>query len=264
MRKHAFFAALVTMAAASVSRVHAAEPEDAPKDEAPTQPSGDDEDGPWAVELIVVAEPEQPKDPKCAPNFDCLTPAKAYFGGAIRGSYQVPEEWSLGATLGLATHVDQEERPPGYTALTLRVDFQLEIGRASEDFGAALRASPVAVLAWSDQTTAFATDVPGFALVLGTLEYWGEMGIRTLPTPSDPRGFHLAFGFALGRWSGTAGVGTFGTLGYRGDEVDTTSPSIGAYGDITVAVTRRFDIRLMVVASSPVLLSAGFGWRFAR
>jgi hypothetical protein len=224
----------------------------------------EDPDGPWAVELIVVAEPEQPQDAKCARGFDCLTQAKAYFGGAIRGRYLVPESWSLTATLGLASFVDQEERPPSYSVLTLRFDFQLEINRGPESFGAALRGSPVAALAWSDNGVAFVSDIPGVALLMGTLRYWGELGIRTLPTPADPRGFFAAFGFALGRWSGTAGFGTFATLGYHGDEIDAAPPSIGVYGDVSVAVTRRFDLRLMAVVASPVLLSMGFGWRFAQ
>lgn len=221
-------------------------------------------DGPWALELSINAEPDQPRDVPCNRNQDCLTGAKAYFGGAIRGAYRDAHTWSIVATLGMTTLVDQEERPPSYGALSLRTDVQVELGRGYDTFGAALRVSPVLVLGWGDAGVDVLTDFPGVALVLGTERYWGEAGIRTVPTPSDPRGFHLAFGFALERWSGTAGIGTFATLGFRGDEIAPAGGAIGGYGDVTMRVTERFDLRLMAVISSPVLLSVGFGWRFAK
>lgn len=233
----------------------------APEPETPGELEGG-ADGPWGLELIVVAEPEQPQEVKCAPTVDCLTSAKAYFGGALRAAYREPEAWSLVATLGLATLVDQEERPPSYAALTLRIDLQFELGRGREDFGAALRVSPVAALGWAEGEVGVVSDLPGFALVLGTARLWGEVGVRTLPTPADPRGFHLACGFVIDRWSGTAGLGTFATLGYDDEGLGAAGASIGAYGDVTVRVTERFDLRLMAIAASPVLLSLGFGWRF--
>ena len=91
-----------------------------------------------------------------------------------------------------------------------------------------------------------------------------ELGIPTLPTPADPRQFFLAWGFALGRWSGTAGIANFSTLGFGRDGVGATATWPGVYGDIAVRVTERFDIRVMVVLSTPVMMSLGFGWRFAR
>lgn len=226
-------------------------------------PASPDGDSPWALELIVAAEPEQPRDPECSAGVDCLTTAKAYFGGAVRGRYRDPERWSLDATVGLTTLVDQEERPPSYGALTLRVDAQVELGRGAQAFGVALRLSPSLVLAWADVGTSFGTDIPGFALIVGTARLWGELGIPTLPTPADPRQFHLAFGFSLGRWSGTAGVANFSTLGYGSHGVGATATWPGVYGDVTVRVTERFDLRVMAVLSTPVMMSLGFGWRFA-
>ncbi len=125
--------------------------------------------------------------------------------------------------------------------------------------------SPVLIVAWADSSDITAiSDVPGMALVIGTDRLWGELGVRTLTTPSDPRGFHLAFGFALDRWSGTTGIATFTTLGYRDGEMEATGGTFGVYGDVTMRVTERFDLRLMAVISAPVLVSLGFGWRFAR
>ncbi len=222
------------------------------------------EDGPWSLELGINAEPEQPQDHDCNRNRDCLTRAKAYYGGAVRAGYRDPEVWSLLATVGLTTLVDQEERPASYTAFTARIDAQVELARTHERIGVGLRLSQAVALGWADDYTDFLTDFPGFGLVVGTLRYWGELGIRTLPTPSDPRGFHLAFGFDLGRWSGTAGIGTFGTLGWYDDHLATPGARIGGYGDITWRVTERFDMRLMAVVSSPVLLSFGFGWNFEK
>ena len=241
--------------ALAISASHAAEPEPLIEGEV---------DGPWAIELGLNAEPEQPHEVPCNRNQDCLTGAKAYFGGAIRAAYRDAHTWSLVATLGMTTMVDQEERPPSYGVLSLRTDVQIELGRGPERFGAALRVSPVLVIAWAEPGVDVLTDFPGLALVLGTERYWGEVGIRTVPTPSDPRGFHLAFGFALERWSGTVGIGTFATLGFRGTEVEPAGGAIGGYGDVTVRVTERFDLRLMAVVSAPVLLSFGFGWRFAQ
>lgn len=222
------------------------------------------EDGPWALELIVSAEPPQAHDPECNADADCLTTTQAFFGGALRGRYRDLEVWSIEATLGLTTLVDQEERPPSYGALTLRVDAQLELGRARDRFGLALRVSPTVALGWSEVGASFATDLPGFALLVGTAAHWGELGIPTLPTPADPRQFYLAWGFALGRWSGSAGIANFATLGWGREGLGATGTWPGVYGDLTVRVTERFDLRLMAVLSKPVMLSLGFGWRFAR
>jgi len=221
-------------------------------------------DGPWAIELSINAEPEQPRDVPCNRGNDCLTGAKVYFGGAMRGAYRDPETWSVVATLGLTTFVDQEERPPSYTALTLRTDLQVELGRGPDRFGAALRVSPVLVVAWAEPGVDVLSDVPGFALVLGTDTLWGEAGVRTVTTPSDPRGFHLAFGFVHERWSGTTGIATFSTLGFREGDVAPAGGTFGVYGDVTMRVTERFDLRVMAVISAPVLVSLGFGWRFAQ
>lgn len=222
------------------------------------------EDGPWALELIVAAEPPQPHDPECNRDVDCLTTAKAFFGGALRGRYRDVERWSIEATLGLTTLIDQEERPPSYGALTLRIDAQLELGRARDRFGIALRLSPSIALGWAEPGASFATDLPGLALLVGTTTHWGELGIPTLPTPADPRQFYLAWGFALGRWTGSAGIANFATLGWGHEGLDATATWPGVYGDIAVRVSERFDLRVMAVLSKPVMLSLGFGWRFAR
>ena len=231
----------------------------------PVTPTTAPADGPWSLELMVLAEPEQPRDHRCG-STDCVSPARASFGGGVRVALEVPESWSLVATAALSTLIDQEGRPPGYGAFTFRVDGQVEIGRTAERFGCALRASQVLIVAWPEQAAGGAdvlSDVPGFALVLGTTHLYGEAGLRVLPTPADPRVFHLAFGFDLDRWSGTAGIGTFGTLGFRQDRVHAVNTGFGIYGDVAVRVTPRFDLRLMAVIGLPVQLALGFGWHFA-
>ena len=233
-------------------------------------PTATPADGPWSLELMVLAEPEQPRDHDCGSR-DCFTPARASFGGGVRAVYREPHAWSLAATVALSTLVDQEQRPPGYGALSARLDFQVELGRTADRFGCALRASEVLVLAWGEQSSSsdgdhgvdVLSDVPGVALVLGTTRLYGEAGLRVLPTPADPRVFHLAFGFDLGRWSGTAGIGTFGTLGFREGEVAAINTHFGLYGDVALRVTPRFDLRLMAVIGLPVQLALGFGWHFA-
>lgn len=221
-------------------------------------------DGPWALELMIVAEPPQPVETSCGGQRDCLTASKAWFGGAARASFHAPEVVHVTTTLGLATIVDQEERPPSYGVLSLRLDAQIEIGRRADRFGAALRASQVALMGWSDDGVDVTTDFPGAALVLGTTRLWGEVALRTIPSPPDPRGFHLALGMQLERWSGTAGVCTLGTLGMQHGELAEAGTTFGAYGDVTMRVTERFDLRLMAIVAQPVLLTLGFGWRFAR
>lgn len=219
-------------------------------------------DGPWSLELILSAQPGQVKNPHCNRGVDCLTRAKAYFGGAVRGRYATPGV-SLVTTLGLTELTDQEGLPSGgYRALTLRVDLQFELGRGLDRFGAALRVSPTLVHAWAATGNATRTDIPGFGLVLGTTRLWGEVGLPTLPTPFDPRLFHLALGFVVDRWSGTAGFGSFGTLGYAHNTTDKASTSFGVYGDVTMRVTERFDLRIQTIVTSPFMVSLGFGWRF--
>ena len=129
------------------------------------------EDGPWSLELGINAEPEQPQDHDCNRNRDCLTRAKAYYGGAVRAGYRDPEVWSLLATVGLTTLVDQEERPASYTAFTARIDAQVELARTHERIGVGLRLSQAVALGWADDYTDFLTDFPGFGLVVGTLRY---------------------------------------------------------------------------------------------
>jgi hypothetical protein len=231
------------------------DPDDGPAADGPR-------DGPWALELILAAEPSQAKNPHCNRDVDCLTRAKAYFGGAIRGRFATPDV-SLGTTLGLTELMDQEGLPSGgYRALTLRVDLQIELGRRADRFGAALRISPTLVHAWAATGHATQSDIPGFGLVLGTTRLWGEVGLPTLPTPFDPRLFHLAMGFVVDRWSGTAGFGSFGTLGYAHNTTDKASTSFGVYGDVTMRVTDRFDLRIQAIVTSPFMVSLGFGWRF--
>jgi len=94
--RRALAACLVVLALRSVlgalEPVHAAPPEVAL-------------DGPWALEVIVLGEPEQPRQVPCNPGVDCLTAAKAYFGGALAASYRDLGRWSAKATLGLAADV---------------------------------------------------------------------------------------------------------------------------------------------------------------
>jgi len=259
--------ALLALSLASGSRALATPPADNPNEFHTRDPDEDDHDpehpdGPWAVELILAAEPPQSKNPHCNRGVDCLSRAKAYFGGAARGRYTTPH-LSVTTTLGLTGLVDQEDLPRGgYRALTLRVDLQFELGRTRDRFGAAIRISPSLVHAWAETGHATRTDIPGFGLLLGTTKLWGEVALPTLPTPFDPRLFHLAVGFVVDRWSGTAGFGSFGTLGYAKDTTRKASTSFGVYGDVTMRVTERFDLRIQAIVTSPFMVSLGFGWRF--
>lgn len=210
-------------------------------------------------ELLVHAAPEQPREIQCNPGVDCLSPARTFFGGAIRGHLAAPEAWSLDGTLDITQLVDQDQRPDGgYTVASVRFDFELELGRTREKFGAALRVSPVFALGWSDAGAGFRTSVPGLALLLGQTDLWGEVGVPPLPTPSDPRLFHVACGFEFPRLSGLAGLGTMSTLGFSRDELDKAGAFPGAFAYLATPLTPAFDLTLRLVVSSPIIVGLGF------
>jgi len=214
---------------------------------------------PWEVELLVVAQPDQDLEISCNRGVDCKTPVRASFGGAFRAGFRDPGEWGLDATMGLVHALDQEQIPVnGYSVLTLRIDVQLEFGRTTKRFGAALRMSPILAYGWHDDGSAWATDIPGFAFLLGRTDLWGEVSVPPMPTPADPRLFHLAVGWTHPRISGIAGFGTFGTLGYQRNELDLAGGKLGLFAHLETPLTERFRITLRLNVSTPISVALGF------
>ena len=214
----------------------------------------------WDAEALFLAQPEQDLDAKCNPGVDCMTPVKSLVGGAVRLGYQEVDVWRFAATLGVAHAVDQEENPrPGYSLLSLRLDFDVELGRTADRFGAALRISPSLTYGWHPKGSALGADLPGFALLLGLRDLWGEVGVPTLPTPADPRLFYVAFGWRHPRVSGVAGAGTFSTVGYQRDELDRGGAWLGVFAHLETPLTERFHLTLRLALTNPV--SVGLGVR---
>lgn len=215
----------------------------------------------WDGELLLHAQPEQDIDVKCNRRVDCLTPVKSSFGAAARVGYHEPDVWRFSATLGLAHAIDQEELPAGgYALLSLRLDFDVELGRTKDRFGAALRISPSLTYGWHDKGHALGVDLPGFALLLGLRDLWGEVGVPALPTAADPRLFYLAVGWRHRLVSGVAGAGTFSTVGYQRDAIDRGGSWLGAFAHLETPLTRRFHLTLRLAITTPV--SVGLGFRF--
>lgn len=207
----------------------------------------------------MVAQPDQTIDVICNRGADCLTPVKASFGGALSGSFRDPGVWGIAATLGLVHAVDQEERPlSGYSVLTLRLDLELELGRTARRFGAALRVSPSFAFGWHRDDSAFRAEIPGLTLMLGRTDLWGEVAVPHLPTPADPRIFHLGVGWTHPRISGVAGFGTFGTLGFKPDTLDRAGSRLGAFAHLDTPLTDRFRLTLRLAISSPFIIALGF------
>lgn len=218
---------------------------------------------PWDAEVLFVAQPEQELDVKCNPGVDCMTPVKSLVGGAVRLGYHEPDAWRFGATLGVAHAVDQEENPrPGYSLLSLRLDFDVELGRTVDRFGAALRISPSLTYAWHPKGSAIGVDIPGFALLLGLRDLWGEVGVPTLPTPADPRLFYLAVGWRHPWVSGVAGAGTFSTVGYQRDELDRGGAWLGVFAHLETPLTERFHLTLRLNLATPVSIALGVRFDF--
>lgn len=212
----------------------------------------------WDAEAMLVAQPEQELDVKCNAGVDCMTPVKSLVGGAVRLGYREADVWGFAATLGLAHAVDQEENPPpGYSLLSLRLDFEVELGRTADRFGAALRISPSITWAWHPKGSALGVDIPGFALLLGLRDLWGEVGVPTLPTPADPRLFYLAFGWRHPWVSGVAGAGTFSTVGYQRDELDRGGAWLGAFAHLETPLTERFHLTLRLNLTTPISAALG-------
>lgn len=215
----------------------------------------------WDAEAMLVAQPEQELEVKCNPGVDCMTSVKSLVGGAVRLGYREVDVWGFAATLGLAHAVDQEENPPpGYSLLSLRLDFDVELGRTADRFGAALRISPSLTWAWHPKGSALGVDIPGFALLLGLRDLWGEVGVPTLPTPADPRLFYLAVGWRHPWVSGVAGAGTFSTVGYQRDELDRGGAWLGVFAHLETPLTERFHLTLRLNLTTPI--SAALGVRF--
>jgi hypothetical protein len=218
---------------------------------------------PWDAEALLVVQPEQELDVKCNPGVDCLTPVKSLVGGAVRLGYRELDVWRFGATLGMAHAVDQEENPkPGYSLFSLRLDFDVELGRTVDQFGAALRISPSITYAWHSKGSAVGVDIPGFALLLGLRDLWGEVGVPTLPTPADPRLFYLAVGWRHPWVSGVAGAGTFSTVGYQRDELDRGGAWLGVFAHLETPLTERFYLTLRLVLATPISVALGARFDF--
>lgn len=218
---------------------------------------------PWDAEVLLVVQPEQELDVKCNPGVDCMTPVKSLVGGVARLGYHEADVWRFGATLGMAHAVDQEENPqPGYSLLSLRLDFDLELGRTADRFGGALRISPSITYAWHPKGSALGVDLPGFALLLGLRDLWGEVGVPTLPTPADPRLFYLAVGWRHPWVSGVAGAGTFSTVGYQRDELDRGGAWLGVFAHLETPLTERFHLTLRLVLATPISVALGARFDF--
>ena len=99
----------------------------------------------WRAELLFAVQPDQVNvDLPCRGGIDCPTRARSFAAGGLRGEFDRPGRWSGAVTLAVAHAEDQERQPPGgYGVVSLRVDVQVELGRAADRFGLALRASPV-------------------------------------------------------------------------------------------------------------------------
>ena len=214
---------------------------------------------PWDIEGLIAVQPEQEIEVTCNQRVDCMTPMRSSFGGAVRGGYRDAGVWGLSATLGFAHASDQEGIPTsGYSILSLRLDFEVELGRTADQFGAALRVSPILVYGWHDDGSALGVDLPGFALLLGRTDLWGEVGVPTLPTPTDPRLVYVAGGWQHPWVSGVAGFGTFGTLGYQRDEIDKAGSWLGVFAHLERALTERFYVTLRLALTTPVSVALGF------
>jgi len=161
--------------------------------------------------------------------------------------------------MGLVHALDQERLPvDGYSILTLRIDVQLEFGRTSTRLGAALRMSPILAYGWHDGGSAWATDIPGFAFLLGRTDLWGEVSVPPMPTPADPRLFHLAVGWTHPRISGLAGFGTFGSLGYQRNALELAGGKLGLFAHLETPLTERFRITFRINVSTPFSVALGF------
>lgn len=206
----------------------------------------------WEVEAMVAAQPDQEIEVQCNRLVDCLTPVRSSFGGAMRLGYRDHGVWGFGATVGIVHAFDQEEIPVGgYSLLTLRLDFEVEFGRTEEAFGAALRVSPSLAYGWHDRGDGLGFDLPGLTLMLGRTDLWGEVGIPALPIPTDPRLFHVGVGWRHPRVSGVVGLGTFGTPGFKHDEVENAGAWVGAFAHLETPLTERFHLGLRLVVSTP-------------
>ena len=184
----------------------------------------------WRLEAGLAFQPEQPRDYSCHPGVDCRSPSLYYVAGIISAQYRRLDQWSLGLTLALGRHEDLEVIPvDGFGIMTLRADFQLELGRGPGRFGAALRVSPVLVVGWSGTGSTVLTDLPGFALLIGERDLWGEVIVPAFPTDADPRLFYAGAGWHHGPYLLEGGVATFGSIGYAREEVSRAGTNFGLW-----------------------------------
>lgn len=219
----------------------------------------------WTLELGLHAQPDQERDHPCNPNVDCASPVQSFYAVSLAGSYEQPEIWSGRVTLGLGHGVDFEERPRGgFQVVTLRLDLQLELGRRRGEIGAALRVSQAIAAGWSSEQSAFGVDFPGFAVLVGTRELWGEVAIPTLPTQSDPRQFYAGIGWRPDGYTLDAGIAQFGALGYQHDTLDKTAANLGVWAHGTVRVAERWDVGAQLAIGYPLVLGATLAYRVAR
>lgn len=218
----------------------------------------------WRTELMFQGQPDQPVDYPCRAGLDCLSASRSFYGGAARVGFERPEKWSGLVTAAVGHAEDYEQLPVGgFGVASVRVDFQLELGRRARTFGAALRASQVLAIGWTDDTTAFRTDFPGFAVLLGRTDLWGEVGIPTLPTQIDPRLFYAEVGWATDRFRLEGGVATFGSLGFSGGEIDRASKSFGAWVAGRWAFAGPWELNGQVAITYPCVVAVGIGYHWS-
>ncbi|MCC6623156.1 MAG: hypothetical protein IT385_17995 [Deltaproteobacteria bacterium] len=223
----------------------------------------------WRLEGHLVFQPDQPREHRCNRGSDCLSASRSFVAGAVRATREVPGAWSAALTLSLGRHLDVERIPvDGFGVFIVRGDFQLELGRGRETFGAALRVSPVLVVGWSATGTALRSDFPGFALLLGRRDLWGEVIVPAFPTHLDPRRFYLGAGWRDARFELEGGFATFGSLGYQRDEIDRATNNLGVWVAGSWRVPdgdgrpSRWELFARAAIAWPFVTGLGVGYRF--
>lgn len=218
----------------------------------------------WRAEVLFALQPDQTRSVSCSRGLDCLTPARTYFAGALRGRFERPGAWWAGLTLSLGRAEDHERRPAsGYGVLSLRADFQVELGRTAERLGIALRVSPTLIVGWSGDGAGLRTDIPAFAFLLGVRDLWGEVGLPSIPTHADPRLFFVQMGWRQPLFELEAGLATFGSLGYRVDEIRKVGGGFGVWlsGRARLEPTSPWEATLRLAIANPTILLLGVAWR---
>jgi hypothetical protein len=215
----------------------------------------------WRFDFMWLGQPDQPTDETCSRLRDCWSTTRSFHAAALRASFVETDVWAAALTLGLGHAYDWERRPAsGFGVFSARADITVEILRTSEDFGAAVRVSPIALYGWAGDGGSFEIDFPGVAAVFGWRDLWAEIALPAMPTHADPRLFYVQGAWRDEVWALAASVGTFASHAFAGDDIEKTGSIFGVWLEARARLWRDLEVRVSTGLSYPTTLGLTIGW----